>query len=271
MRKRASVWREVTARWDDICESAGLGYVPRLPASGHLLGSSTKVAKGPAVFVVRVIYMAPAQEAFSVIGDKRTLCGKASAACAALCLGHSTGHLQWDHARNARGWKTALLLGDRKLWRELLDAEIRNHDASCRASGKIAVVRVDGSSDTGEGKRSALRHPTVQHYDYTKRLGAALGSQPANYSLVFSWSGENVAECERALAAGCNVAVPFDTPKGSPMPDAFMGSEIVDGDADDLRFLDPQGDRGFVIGLRFKAGQNRQGGIDRSEGFVVRV
>ena len=45
----------------------------------------------------------------------------------------------------------------------------------------------------------------------------------------------------------------------------------VDGDADDLRFLDPRGDRGFVIGLRFKAGQNRQGGIDRSEGFVVRV
>ena len=268
-RKRSAIWREITTRWTEISDRAGLGYTPKLPKNGRLLGSSVKVAKGPRHYVVRVVYLAPATEAFHVTGDRRTLCGSASDGCAALCLGHSTGHLQWSHARNARAWKTALLLGDRALWRELLDAEVALHRAACDRAGKVAVVRVDGSSDTGEGRRAALRNPAVQFYDYTKRLGAALGSRPANYALTFSWSGENAAACERALAAGCNVAVPFDTPKGRALPAAFLGSPVIDGDADDLRFLDPTGPRGYVVGLRFKAGSDRQGGIDRSEGFVV--
>jgi len=66
------------------------------------------------------------------------------------------------------------------------------------------------------------------------------------------------------------VAVVFSTDKGRPLPEYFMGYEVVDADADDLRFLDPPG---TISGLRFKAAKNkkskRQEAIDA--GFCIEV
>lgn len=100
---------------------------------------------------------------------------------------------------------------------------------------------------------------------------------PANYDLTFSWSGENAKECATVLAHGGRVAVAFDRVPvgrrfspfwgdGSPMLSPLatrLGWPVVDGDASDLRFLEPGG---IIVGLRAKGPAKK----DRT-GFVVRV
>jgi hypothetical protein len=58
----------------------------------------------------------------------------------------------------------------------------------------------------------------------------------ANYHLTFSRSEANKAECRRALGAGHNGTVVFRKP---PDPATFWGHPVIDGDRNDLRFLDP--------------------------------
>src|SRR5215813_10521695 len=88
--------------------------------------------------------------------------------------------------------------------------------------------------------------------------------QMANYTLTFSRTEANEAECFEALAHGVNVAVIFDTKRGRALPSTYYGMPVVDGDLTDLRYLDP---RGVVIGLRAKG---KKAKADRS-GMVVRV
>jgi hypothetical protein len=59
------------------------------------------------------------------------------------------------------------------------------------------------------------------------------------------------------------VAVVFDVKRGKPLPAAFMGASVIDGDMHDLRFLD--GYQGAVIGLRAKGPAKKD-----CSGFVVR-
>jgi len=62
---------------------------------------------------------------------------------------------------------------------------------------------------------------------------------------------------------GKNVAVVFSTKKGQPLPETWQGKQVVDGDIDDLRFLDP---KGCIVGLRAKSRATKD-----STGFVVQV
>jgi hypothetical protein len=107
-------------------------------------------------------------------------------------------------------------------------------------------------------------NPDVTFYDYTKIAGRFRGL-PANYHLTFSRSETNdrIARSWLILGAG-NVAVVFDTPKGRALPSHWNGFPVIDGDTDDLRFLDP---KGVVVGLRAK-GKARKGD---EYGFVVKV
>jgi hypothetical protein len=43
--------------------------------------------------------------------------------------------------------------------------------------------------------------------------------------------------------------VVFDTKRGQPLPSTYKGYTVIDGDKDDLRFLDP---KGVIVGLRYK-------------------
>jgi len=62
----------------------------------------------------------------------------------------------------------------------------------------------------------------------------------------------------QVAAAGGNVAVVFDG-----MPNTYAGAPVVDGDASDLRFLDPDG---VVVGLKAKGDAKKD-----DSGFVKRV
>jgi hypothetical protein len=107
----------------------------------------------------------------------------------------------------------------------------------------------------------------VQFYDYTKVPKPWERTRHApNYALTFSRSESNEVACADALRNGVNVAVVFSTRKGQPLPATWQGVKVVDGDIDDLRFLDEKG--GVVVGLRAKGKARRP---EVQGGFVVQV
>jgi hypothetical protein len=115
--------------------------------------------------------------------------------------------------------------------------------------GLKPAVRFNGTSDLPwVAMQMAKEFPMVQFYDYTKLPKSWLRTR-YNYSLTFSYSGENLAECLEALEHGVNVSVVFDTRKGQDLPESWMGYKVIDGDEHDVRFLDP---RGVIVGLRAK-------------------
>ena len=83
-------------------------------------------------------------------------------------------------------------------------------------------------------------------YDYTKSFGRMAkflnGDFPVNYHLTFSRSEHNETLCNMVLQMGGNVAVVFR----DQLPATWKGFEVVNGDANDLRFLDKSG---VVVGL----------------------
>ena len=71
---------------------------------------------------------------------------------------------------------------------------------------------------------------------------ASTKSFPSNYHLTFSRSETNDKLAEMVLEMGGNVAVVFR----NQLPKTWKGYEVVNGDDNDLRFLDKQG---VVVGL----------------------
>ena len=65
---------------------------------------------------------------------------------------------------------------------------------------------------------------------------------PSNYHLTFSRSETNDKLCEMVLEMKGNVAVVFR----NQLPETWKGYEVINGDENDLRFLDKQG---VVVGL----------------------
>ena len=132
--------------------------------------------------------------------------------------------------------------------------------------GLTVAIRLNGTSDIA-WERQAYEHqgiryqspmdafPTVQFYDYTKRLGRHV---PANYHLTYSRSETNELDCRLALREGLNVAVVF----AGALPATYLGRPVVTGDESDLRFLDPNG---VIVGLTPKGDAKQD-----CSGFVVR-
>jgi len=258
MRALSAIRAEIRRDWRAIHAKARTkrAALRALPKNPTLLGTGTKTEKGEGYgYLTSVVYMSPAREAFEA-GDKRTLCPMATAACSAACLGSKAGRMIFPPVKRSRLWKATLYLGARDLWRELLAAEVSSFARSAERIGLRPVVRVDGSTDTGEGARLVERFPSVTFYDYSKVPTRALAhAGDPSYRVTFSYSGQNAADALKVLAAGGSVAVVFATPKGGALPTHWQGAPVVDGDVTDLRFLDPMG--GVVVGLRFKAAKGR--------------
>lgn len=214
------------------------------------------------------------------------ICPHASPACAAACLGWTSGQagmVKSDDAINSvrasRIEKTRRFMKDRQTYLEDVARSIRLAYGKASREGLKLCVRLNGSSDIGwEGIRAFPDEPNtfdagrlnifetfhfVQFVDYTKNKRRALmhaqGLLPRNYHLTFSRSETNEADCLDVLRAGGTVAVVFES-----KPDTWHGFPVIDGDKHDLRHLDP---RGVVVGLSPKG---RKAKRDTS-GFVVRV
>lgn len=192
----------------------------------------------------------------------RTLCPFASPGCAAACFA-DYDRLAWPKNKRVAVARTRLLAQNPERFLALLMADLARQRARAERLGIRLVCRLNVVSDVPfEREYPALfsHFPGVQFMDYTKDIRRVLNpARPRHYHLTFSRSERNESDCLRVLDAGSNVAVVFHKP---PFPRTFWGYPVIDGDGNDLRFLDP---RPCIVGLKAKGKGARQ---DRT-GFVI--
>jgi hypothetical protein len=190
----------------------------------------------------------------------RNLCPFATPGCARSCFAEFD-RLAWPKVKRAAVARTHLLARDPELFLAILRADLARELA--HTGGLPLVARLNVVSDVAWEQicpQLFADFPTTQFMDYTKDISRLLDpDRPGNYHLTFSRSEANEADCHRALAAGRNVTVVFRKP---PFPAALWGYPVIDGDRNDLRFLDPTP---CIVALRAKgAGARRD-----TSGFVL--
>ena len=222
------------------------------------IGNDAKTKKGLAYgYLTGILYLAPANE------SGKEVCPSRSPGCTEACL-FTAGRGSFTNVREARIRKTKLFWSDRQLFLKALDDDIEFLKKEAASKKLKPCVRLNGTSDLGwEGFAEYIfkKHPDVQFYDYTKvfsRMQKFLqGKFPPNYHLTFSKSETNLEDCKRVLELGGNIAAVF----ANGLPPTWNDYKVVDGDLNDLRFLDG---KNVIIGLKAK-------GKARSDtsGFVI--
>lgn len=249
-----------------------------------LTTGNPKTAKGEGHgYFTAILHLAP-----STVSGRNT-CANSTAGCAAACL-NTAGRGGIDLDENglnaiqvARIRRTRWAFADRPGFMVALATAIRAHIRAADRHGLKPAVRLNGTSDL-RWERFAFTDadgatypnifaafPEVVFYDYTKHPPHKRNVDAIpNYSLTFSLAENNDAHAAAALGAGINVAAVFDTRKNGDLPEHFylLGSRyrVVDGDATDLRFLDPTGKVGVIVGLRAKGRAKHD-----TSGFVRRA
>ena len=227
-----------------------------------LTTNNAKTIKGEGKgYITYILYMSSFRQNSKGIN----LCSHASQGCADACLFSSGFGGMFTRVQNGRIKKSEYFLSDRieflnQLKKEITRA-IKKHEGEA-----IPVFRLNGTTDiTWEkfnifnGKNIFEIFPDVQFYDYTKNYTRFNKVLPANYHLTFSRSETNHDKSLELLSRGINVAMVFDA-----IPATYEGYEVINADADDLRFLDTKG--GVICGLRYKKMTNK--GADNSQAFV---
>jgi hypothetical protein len=213
------------------------------------IDTNAKTVKGQKLgYVTAILYLAP----HKISG--KNLCPFASKGCAQACL-YSAGRGKFSNVQLARINKAKLFLSDPNSFVLQLGKEI---EKLFNKYGEKLVIRLNGTSDipfenikvfkTVSGKDSNIfeRFPYVQFYDYTKSP-KRMGLNYPNYSLTFSRSEDlkNIEHSRKFLLQGLNVATVvskdlyFELLNNEQILIEGRKINIVDGDENDLRFLDP--------------------------------
>jgi len=232
----------------------------------YLTTNNTKIQKGlEKGYLTFGIHFAPAKL------SGYNVCAEASEGCEEACL-NTSGLGQTPNVQLARVEKTKLFLSDVKKGLENISKEITKAKKKAIKNDLIPCFRLNLTSDLPweklrltNGKNLFEEHSDVQFYDYTK-IARRMSLNIPNYHLTFSRSETflNQVQAAQLLKEGKNVAAVFSTnKKGEELPESWKGYKVVDGDKDDLRFLDVQN---CIVGLRAK-GKARK---DKS-GFVIQV
>jgi len=221
------------------------------------IDTNAKTVKGQKRgYLTGILYLAPGR-----LSGLVNVCPHASAACDVLCL-YYAGRGAFNSVQQARTAKTVFYVKDRETFLSTLKENVAAVIRKAKSKGMRATVRLNGTSDIGWERYTVIQaFKTTRFYDYTKnakRMHAFLdGKLPSNYSLTFSRSEANEAECLAILARKGNVAVVFR----KTLPKTWQGYRVIDGDKNDLRFLDP---KGVVVGLKAKGKAKTD-----TTGFVV--
>jgi hypothetical protein len=228
--------------------------------------SSSKIEKSNNTdlgYLTAIMYLAPA----SLAGVN--VCNHSSAGCRSVCL-NTAGRGRFDNVQQARIRRTVLFFYNRSEYDAQLEKEIFAHVRKAKRLNLIPAVRLNGTSDIPFervpflGSVNVMEHfPDVTFYDYTKYPYTArpTAKLPSNYHLTFSrsetpYSYSVGADIGENLEHGRNVAVVFHK-----VPAHYHGVTVIDGDAHDMRFLDPVG---VIVGLKAKGKAKKD-----SSGFVV--
>ena len=223
------------------------------------IGNNAKTIKSDkgGEYLTAIMYLAPADTVKGI-----NLCPTAElAGCKRACL-YSAGRGAFNNVQQARIKKTEAFRDDPVSFVDQLADDIKKAAKKALKLGVRLSVRLNGTSDEpwehhkgSNGLTLMELFPDVQFYDYTKLPGRKVSN---NYHLTVSYSGANVKYADKVAKTDHNIAVVF---RDSALPDYFLGRRVINGDRDDLRFLD---DTGVVVGLYAK-GRAKQ---DNS-GFVV--
>jgi hypothetical protein len=217
---------------------------------GKLLAASgdAKTVKGEKQgFLTAIMYLAP-----HTIATRKTLCPHASPACMAACL-YSAGRGAFNNVQAARIRKAQYFEADRNGFMADIYNDIDRFQAYATRKGFVPCVRLNGTSDImferirdADGKNIMQLFPRLRFYDYTKIPPRLRRGLPSNYDLTFSQAENNAHAVRQALADGFRVATVFPD---KAFPATWHGQAVIDGDASDLRFLDPSP---CVVGLSAK-------------------
>ena len=228
-----------------------------------LLGiENAKTTKGETLGIMTgILYLAPAGESVEFGGTDT--CPHRSTGCGDSCL-FFAGRGRFEPVRLPRIAKTVYYVTQRARFLADLRASIAKLARLAKKAGMIPAVRLNGTSDIAwESIAPEIfrEFQGLQFYDYTKITARAArfaaGKLPPNYHLTFSRSESNAEDCERVRALGVNVAAVYATPPTGP--------GVIDGDAHDVRFLDPKGAPGYIVALKAKGDAKKD-----ASGFVIR-
>jgi len=195
----------------------------------------------------------------SMMPDFLICAGSKPAGCMDDCLKEAGLASVYKSVNIARQARTDYWHADKLGFLTQLTRELTNFSKLCTKQGVKGVVRLNVLSDIDwEGYRIPQQFPELFFYDYTKRA-KRLGKTPENYKLMFSYSGraQYRKQVLEALCYGVPIAVVFR----GPMPDIFLGRQVIDGDKSDL---DNVYSGEVIIGLTAK-GPAKQ----NTNGFVV--
>jgi len=217
-------------------------------------------------YLTHIMYLSPHKQN----SKGKNLCPNASVGCSTGCL-YNSGRAMFSNVNQGRINKTELFLSNQKGFMFKLFSEL------LIVSNKItefnSVVRLNGTSDIPfenikfmDGKNIFEIFPEIQFYDYTKNPKRFDKVLPKNYHLTFSRDEENDAIAFKLLKRGINIACVFDK-----LPETYKGYKVINGDEDDLRFLDP---KGVIVGLKYKKATVK-GGSEMNKkayktGFVIK-
>lgn len=217
--------------------------------------SNTKIAKGEKVgWLTFGLSLAP----HTLSG--KNFCPHASVGCAAACL-NTAGMGRFANVQAARVAKSHFFINNRAEFVAQLEKEIIAARKVAVKKGMRLAIRLNIVSDLPwESIVDMKAFSGIQFYDYTpnpQRMIAFLrGELPANYHLTFSRKEDNQATVELIAKMGGNIAAVF-----AAMPKKYLGKKVVDGDENDLRFLDK---KGVIVGLKAKGKAKKD-----TTGFVI--
>lgn len=209
--------------------------------------------------------LADIREVYELTGGFN-LCPLASLGCAAACLSRS-GQSGMPAQQRAQAIRTAFMLAFPRESGLIIGAELR---AALRRHGRINL-RLNTTSDirwefVAPDMVRALTDAGVIMYDYTA-WRPEHRQESADYQLTYSAKEPSHTDDDylvSVLESGGNVAMPFAVGKGRPLPVAWNGYRVIDGDESDERRNDP---RGVVVGLRAKGYEWRRPG-GNAAGFI---
>ena len=187
------------------------------------------------------------------------------------------GHLVPDNnVQRARIARTRFYADDRAGFIAQLKTELTKFEIRARKNGLIPAVRLNGTSDIDwtikNNGEIVQAFPDLIFYDYTKVFKRAYQDQPKNYKLSLSYSQANMKYAAACLRAhndtGINLVYVMrtETMKQDAINYAndnagFPVKNRIDGDIDDLRFLDPDNS---IVYLKAKGSARKD-----TSGFVL--
>lgn len=244
-----------------------------------LLGSSYKCDLGENEgWMTAVQYLAPHKDAGV---DHLNVCPYASPGCASTCI-TSTGQMVYSTHVEARVKRTLRWFLFPERTAQAFNGETLMHMGKAYARGYRPAVRMNGTSDWPfwTERHGIDLDLSVRRYDYTKRSPSEplVAAHRRGWHMTYSLSEQplSMAYAKQWQRHGVNVALVVSGPLGSTRTIAkqvaailvergeLAGRPVIDGDAHDLRFLDPA--VGGWIVLAAKGGKAKR---DKT-GFVVR-